>query len=121
MASARSSIIRSLRLVGQHVEKQQSREMSSSRGLQRKVTILGAAGGIGQPLGLLMKLNPLVTHLSLYDIAGTPGVAADISHCNTPAEVWTLTLHFMVEFFRELSSGEFFVWIGLWSNPIHTK
>ncbi|KAG6555490.1 hypothetical protein Mapa_002725 [Marchantia paleacea] len=87
MASARGSIVRSLRLVGQHVQKQQSREMSSSSGPQRKVAVLGAAGGIGQPLGLLMKLNPLVTHLSLYDIAGTPGVAADISHCNTPAEV----------------------------------
>ncbi|KAL2630168.1 hypothetical protein R1flu_014854 [Riccia fluitans] len=87
MAGARGSVVRSLRLVGQHVHKQHSREMSSSVGPQRKVTILGAAGGIGQPLGLLMKLNPLVTHLSLYDIAGTPGVAADISHCNTPAEV----------------------------------
>eukprot|EP00958_Prasinococcus_capsulatus_P019540 scaffold2421_cov390-Prasinococcus_capsulatus_cf.AAC.9 len=49
-----------------------------------KVAVLGAAGGIGQPLSLLMKLNPLVGALSLYDIAGTPGVAADISHINTP-------------------------------------
>jgi len=48
-----------------------------------KVAVLGAAGGIGQPLSLLMKLNPLVKDLSLYDIAGTPGVACDISHCNT--------------------------------------
>ncbi|KAK6132657.1 hypothetical protein DH2020_033609 [Rehmannia glutinosa] len=32
----------------------------------------GAAGGIGQPLSLLMKLNPLVSRLALYDIAGTP-------------------------------------------------
>ncbi|KAJ6850955.1 malate dehydrogenase, mitochondrial [Iris pallida] len=60
---------------------------SSSAVPERKVAILGAAGGIGQPLSLLMKLNPLVTHLSLYDIAGTPGVAADVSHINTPAEV----------------------------------
>lgn len=49
----------------------------------RKVVVLGAAGGIGQPLALLMKLNPLVSHLSLYDIAGTPGVAADIGHINS--------------------------------------
>jgi len=49
--------------------------------------ILGAAGGIGQPLSLLMKLNPLVSSLSLYDIAGTPGVAADVSHINSPALV----------------------------------
>jgi malate dehydrogenase len=34
-----------------------------------------------------MKMNPLVTELSLYDIAGTPGVAADISHVNTKAQV----------------------------------
>merc|ERR1712216_619943 len=48
-----------------------------------KVAVLGAAGGIGQPCGLLMKMNPLVTELRLYDIAGTPGVAADVSHINT--------------------------------------
>mmetsp|Transcript_11768 Transcript_11768/g.38684 ORF Transcript_11768/g.38684 Transcript_11768/m.38684 type:complete len:341 (+) Transcript_11768:34-1056(+) len=48
-----------------------------------KVAVLGAAGGIGQPLSLLMKLNPLVTELSLYDLAGTPGVAADVGHVNT--------------------------------------
>ncbi|KAL6282433.1 hypothetical protein ACE6H2_013362 [Prunus campanulata] len=66
------------------------RSYSSSSQPQRKVTILGAAGGIGQPLSLLMKLNPLVSSLSslsLYDIAGTPGVAADVSHVNTLAQV----------------------------------
>ncbi|CAL0328871.1 unnamed protein product [Lupinus luteus] len=54
---------------------------------ERKVAILGAAGGIGQPLSLLLKLNPLVSSLSLYDIGGTPGVAADVSHINTRSEV----------------------------------
>ena len=109
----------------------------------RKVAVLGAAGGIGQPLGLLMKvsgrerevwggkaarstlpivapaaaramgagpehiplgrtslaslthrlstpttqINPYVSELALYDIAGTPGVAADLSHINTKAVV----------------------------------
>ncbi|KAJ3069032.1 malate DEHYDROGENASE, NAD-dependent [Podochytrium sp. JEL0797] len=52
-----------------------------------KVAILGAAGGIGQPLSLLMKMNPLVTELALFDIVNTPGVAADLSHINTPAQV----------------------------------
>jgi|ERR1712034_37431 len=46
----------------------------------------GASGGIGQPLSLLLKLNPAVTKLSLYDIVHTPGVAADLSHCETKAE-----------------------------------
>eukprot|EP00951_Prasinocladus_malaysianus_P041091 scaffold480451_cov45-Prasinocladus_malaysianus.AAC.1 len=52
----------------------------------KKVAVLGAAGGIGQPLSLLLKMNKLVTELSLYDIQGTPGVAADLSHCNTPVK-----------------------------------
>lgn len=72
-----------------------------------KVTVLGAAGGIGQPLSLLMKLNPRVSELSLYDIRGGPGmynlpprrvkkahsnggnlgVAADLSHINTNSTV----------------------------------
>ena len=38
-----------------------------------KVTVLGAAGGIGQPLSLLLKLNPRVAELALYDIRGGPG------------------------------------------------
>jgi len=52
-----------------------------------KVALLGAAGGIGQPLSLLLKINPLISHLALYDIVHTPGVAADISHCSTAAQV----------------------------------
>ncbi|EJU00228.1 NAD-malate dehydrogenase [Dacryopinax primogenitus] len=52
-----------------------------------KVVVLGAAGGIGQPLSLLLKTNPVVTGLSLYDIVNAPGVAVDLSHINTPAKV----------------------------------
>ena len=71
-----------------------ARAYSSDSVPERKVAVLGAAGGIGQPLALLMKLNPLVSKLSLYDIAGTPGVAADVSHINTRSEV-TLSLSFI--------------------------
>ncbi|EIE24005.1 malate dehydrogenase [Coccomyxa subellipsoidea C-169] len=53
----------------------------------RKVALLGAAGGIGQPLALLLKMQPLIAELSLYDIANTVGVAADLSHCNTTVKV----------------------------------
>jgi len=52
-----------------------------------KVAVLGAAGGIGQPLSLLLKQNPHISHLSLYDIVNTPGVAADLSHINTNSKV----------------------------------
>jgi len=52
-----------------------------------KVAILGAAGGVGEPLSLLIKMSPLVSALHLYDIATVNGVTADLSHCNTPVEV----------------------------------
>ncbi|GKU98741.1 hypothetical protein SLEP1_g11699 [Rubroshorea leprosula] len=52
-----------------------------------KVAVLGAAGGIGQPLAMLMKMNPLVSVLHLYDVVNTPGVTADISHMDTGAVV----------------------------------
>eukprot|EP00237_Pycnococcus_provasolii_P010911 CAMPEP_0198709258 /NCGR_PEP_ID=MMETSP1471-20131121/1614_1 /TAXON_ID=41880 /ORGANISM="Pycnococcus provasolii, Strain RCC733" /LENGTH=349 /DNA_ID=CAMNT_0044468589 /DNA_START=40 /DNA_END=1089 /DNA_ORIENTATION=- len=58
---------------------------SAAEGGGRKVAVLGAAGGIGQPLSMLMKMNSMVDEVSLFDIAGTPGVAADISHINTTA------------------------------------
>lgn len=65
--------------------KQGLRHMSASAAPPRKVVIMGAAGGIGQSLSMLMKLSPHVTELALYDIAGTPGVAADVGHINTGA------------------------------------
>ncbi|ORX37735.1 putative L-malate dehydrogenase [Kockovaella imperatae] len=52
-----------------------------------KACVCGAAGGIGQPLSLLLKLNPLVTELSLYDVVNALGVAADLSHIASPAQV----------------------------------
>ena len=52
-----------------------------------KVVVLGAAGGIGQPLSLLLKLNPRVSELALYDVRMAPGVAADIGHINTNSTV----------------------------------
>ena len=37
--------------------------------------MVGGAGGIGQPLSLLLKLDPNVTHVSVFDMVGAPGVA----------------------------------------------
>jgi len=64
-----------------------SRFFSASAAHRTKVAVLGAGGGIGQPLSLLLKSDPLVTSLSLYDIRGAPGVAADVSHVDTGSEV----------------------------------
>ncbi|MFT6926390.1 MAG: malate dehydrogenase [Psychromonas sp.] len=54
-----------------------------------KVAVLGAAGGIGQALALLLKLDlPENSILSLYDLASvTPGVAKDLSHIPTSVKV----------------------------------
>lgn len=52
-----------------------------------KAVVAGAAGGIGQPLSLLLKLSPLVSELALYDVVNSPGVAADLSHISTPGKV----------------------------------
>lgn len=50
-----------------------------------KVAVLGAGGGIGQPLSMLLKLSPEIDELACYDIVGTPGVAADLSHVSFAA------------------------------------
>lgn len=63
------------------------RNFSTSAKRNAKVAVLGASGGIGQPMSLLLKQSPLISHLSLYDIAHTPGVAADLSHINTGPKV----------------------------------
>lgn len=66
-----------------------TRAVSRSGVRNFKVAVLGASGGIGQPLALLLKLDPQVTELALFDVVKTPGVAADISHCCTKATVQT--------------------------------
>lgn len=48
-----------------------------------KVVVVGGAGGIGQPMSLLMSANPHVTELAVFDVNGAPGVAADLGHCDT--------------------------------------
>ncbi|PNY21219.1 Malate dehydrogenase [Tolypocladium capitatum] len=65
----------------------QRRAFSASTRNLSKVAVLGAAGGIGQPLSLLLKMNTRVTDLALYDIRLGPGVAADVSHINTKSTV----------------------------------
>jgi len=66
---------------------QSTNKFSTSQCAQRRVAVMGASGGIGQPLSLLLKNSPLVTQLNLYDIVHTPGVAADLSHIESKAQV----------------------------------
>ena len=61
-----------------------------------KVCVVGGAGGIGQPLSLLMAQHHLVKELVIIDlnIAMVPaaGVAADLSHLEGKCKVSSLTL-----------------------------
>lgn len=59
--------------------------------MQAKVAVLGAAGGIGQPLSLLLKSSNSIGELSLYDVANTAGVACDLSHISTAVKVKSYT------------------------------
>ncbi len=54
-----------------------------------KITVLGAAGGIGQSVSLLLKMKlPAGFKLALYDIAPvTPGIGVDLSHIPTDVAV----------------------------------
>eukprot|EP00812_Abedinium_dasypus_P000471 NODE_1055_length_1255_cov_487.025000.p2 GENE.NODE_1055_length_1255_cov_487.025000~~NODE_1055_length_1255_cov_487.025000.p2 ORF type:complete len:329 (-),score=113.30 NODE_1055_length_1255_cov_487.025000:185-1171(-) len=60
-----------------------------------KVCVVGGAGGIGQPLSMLLAMDPNVKELCVYDlsIAMVPaeGVAADLSHLNKRCKVSAYT------------------------------
>jgi len=53
-----------------------------------KVLVAGAAGGIGQPLSLLLKQNlPAGSTLALFDVVNVIGVGEDLSHINTHVQL----------------------------------
>ena len=58
--------------------------LASRQSHTTQVAVLGAAGGIGQSLSLLLKMNPMIAQLNLYDIQGTPGIAADLRRVRSP-------------------------------------
>jgi len=65
-----------------------ARTFSTTAAAQKSVAVLGAAGGIGQPLALLLKCNQSITRVSVYDVNPvTPGVGCDLSHIDTKARV----------------------------------
>jgi len=68
------------------------RTFSTGGASNMRVAVLGAGGGIGQPLALLLKHSPMITELACYDVASfTPGVAKDLSHIETSATVSAYT------------------------------
>lgn len=77
-----------LKVVNKNMLTQSVRAFSATSANNKgNVAVLGGAGGIGQPLSLLLKNSPLVEKLSVYDIAHSKGVAADLSHIETKAQV----------------------------------
>mmetsp|Transcript_3308 Transcript_3308/g.6692 ORF Transcript_3308/g.6692 Transcript_3308/m.6692 type:complete len:331 (+) Transcript_3308:17-1009(+) len=62
-----------------------------------KVCVCGGAGGIGQPLSMLMSMDENVAELAIYDLTIAPvppeGVAADLSHIERRCKVKAYTLN----------------------------
>ncbi|PAA83187.1 hypothetical protein BOX15_Mlig005603g1 [Macrostomum lignano] len=54
---------------------------------RNRVAILGACGGLGQPLSLIMKRSEYIAELALYDKVDTAGLCADLSHISTKAAI----------------------------------
>ena len=71
------------------------------------VAMLGAGGGIGQPISMLLKLSPLIGELRLYDVVRTLGVGADLGHIDSAVHAttptWAFALH-IGELLRDLSA-----------------
>ncbi|CAA0834136.1 Malate dehydrogenase 1- mitochondrial [Striga hermonthica] len=82
----RATMLRSVLRRSTASSAESGRDLSLASEPELKVAVLGARGGIRQPLSFFMKLNPLLSNLALYDIAGTPSVAADVTYINTRSE-----------------------------------
>nr|XP_022917717.1 malate dehydrogenase, mitochondrial-like [Onthophagus taurus] len=54
---------------------------------QMKVTLIGAAGKVGQPLSLMLKQSSFVDELALLDVGGTCGLSIELSHIDTKCKV----------------------------------
>ncbi|XP_054743476.1 malate dehydrogenase, mitochondrial-like [Anastrepha obliqua] len=64
-----------------------ARQFSTTQMSKNRVCVIGAGGNVGQPLSLLLKRDSLVTSLALYDLKMVTGVALDIRHMDTNAQV----------------------------------
>ncbi|KAL6287143.1 hypothetical protein ACE6H2_011533 [Prunus campanulata] len=60
---------------------------TSSEAPSYKVALLRAVGEICEPLTLLIKMSPWISALHLYDTKDVTSVIANLSHCDTPAQV----------------------------------
>ncbi|BFG25875.1 hypothetical protein CerSpe_121490 [Prunus speciosa] len=60
---------------------------TSSEAPSYKVALLRAVGEIREPLALLIKMSPWISALHLYDTKDVTSVTANLSHCDTPAQV----------------------------------
>ena len=73
-----------------------TRSAASRVGLQlksTKVAVLGAGGGIGQPLALLCKLSENIDEVACYDVAPVlPGVAAGAHRLQRARRPWLPSL-----------------------------
>ncbi|XP_056633206.1 uncharacterized protein LOC130442826 [Diorhabda sublineata] len=72
-----------------HLSSSSKQYNSNSTGM--KVTIVGGAGNIGQPLCLLLKQSPLLDELCIHDMVPTAGLAGELNHVDTNCKVVAYT------------------------------
>jgi len=91
MAAVRSLVSRALRTDVASSARRSALYFSSAKAAQFKVCVSGGAGGIGQPLTMLMSMNPTVKEVSVQDVTMSmvpaAGVAADLGHLEFPSKV----------------------------------
>lgn len=52
-----------------------------------KICVLGAMGGLGQPLSLLLKQSPYFSELALFDLKSSRGLALELNQIDTECRV----------------------------------
>uniref|UniRef100_A0A1A9X0Z8 Malate dehydrogenase, mitochondrial n=1 Tax=Glossina brevipalpis TaxID=37001 RepID=A0A1A9X0Z8_9MUSC len=61
--------------------------INTSAALSHSLTIIGASGGLGQCLSMLMKTNPRLKVLKMFDRRNNPAASIDVSHIDSCATV----------------------------------
>lgn len=73
--------------VGFNLKSHSFRNLSTTPKYAYKICVIGASGEIGQSLSMLLKLNPLITEIALFDIHKTLGVGIDLQHLSKKCKI----------------------------------
>lgn len=81
----------------------QERNFSLTSKNNTNVLIAGAAGSVGRPLSLLLKLSEYISGIRLYDLKDTTEMANDLSAIETPPKITFFKADYKDQAFKGLS------------------